>query len=131
MATLREAFPSKFLKAGDLAGMQMPATVKLAAMETVQAPGEPPEQKVALHFLGALKPLILNATNFKAMISITGQEDSDNWAGAKILLVTEQAAFGGKVFDAIRIKPLPVKSQATKDLNAILADVDVTEENPF
>ncbi len=104
MATLRQAFPSKYLKADDLGGASLQATVKLASMENIQIPGSASEPKVVLYFQGGVKPLILNATNFKAMVEITGQPDSDNWNGAKVQLVKRQAAFGGKVYDAIRIK---------------------------
>jgi hypothetical protein len=128
MTTHREAFPSKWLKAEDLGGKDLPVTVDHTSLEGVQAPGGALEQKVTLHFREGFKSLILNSTNFKAMVAITGQEDSDNWTGAQALLTTEQAAFGGKIYPAIRIKAMPaIKSPA--DVNAALEQAEI--ESPF
>jgi len=103
---MNEVFPSRFLKAEDLDG-DMTVVVKKVDMETVIDPSTGGEiQKPVAYFEGLQKGLILNKTNFKTLVNITKQEDSDNWAGTRCVLTTIDVPAFGDIVSAIRIKPV-------------------------
>lgn len=67
------------------------------------------EKKLTLHFVEDYKPMILNATNSKAISTAYGSTKVEDWAGKKIAIHTEKVtAFGGTT-DALRIRPYPPK----------------------
>jgi hypothetical protein len=84
MPTRHDLFPSRWLKAPDV---EMPTTATIArcVIETV-GQGARAERKAVLYFEGALKPLVLNKTNFDAIVTFTGEDDSDRWAAAVVEL---------------------------------------------
>ena len=94
------AFPSKYINAADLNGENVTATMSSVEQEEV---GKEKTIKPVLYFRGQLKPLILNGTNWDAIVKITGKEDSDAWDGKKITLYPTEVPFGGKTVGAIRI----------------------------
>lgn len=62
------------------------------------------EKKLTLHFVENYKPMILNATNSKAISTAYGTTDVGEWAGKKVSIYTEKVtAFGGTT-DALRIR---------------------------
>ncbi|MGA2112710.1 MAG: hypothetical protein ABSG98_11285 [Anaerolineales bacterium] len=89
-----DVFPSKWLKAEDLAG---PLTVRIAdvRLDPIKNPeGGEDQEKPVLVLEGNFKPMILNVTNWKALAKGYG-EDSDAWIGKRVtLLKTEVDAFG-------------------------------------
>ena len=65
------------------------------------------ERKLTLHFVEDYKPMILNATNSKAISAAHGSTKVEDWAGKRIAIHTEKVtAFGGTT-DALRIRPYP------------------------
>jgi hypothetical protein len=94
MVTLSDAFPSKYLKAADLAGGPVVAIIKLAVLEKINGFDRTETAKVIVYFTKKLKPLILNRTNFEAIGDICGSYDSDDFPGTKIELFS-QCAFNG------------------------------------
>ncbi len=52
---------------------------------------------------GRKKYLVLNATNFDKLIELTGEEDSCNWIGKRVVLYRTTAKAFGKTVPAIRI----------------------------
>lgn len=67
------------------------------------------ERKLTLHFVEDYKPMILNATNAKAISEATGSTKVEVWAGQKIAIYTQKvSAFGGTT-DALRIRPYKPK----------------------
>lgn len=62
------------------------------------------ERKLTLHFVEDYKPMILNATNSKAISAAHGSTKVEDWAGKKIAIYTTKVtAFGGTT-DALRIR---------------------------
>jgi hypothetical protein len=57
-----------------------------------------------IFFKGKDKGLVLNKTNWSALVDITGEEDSDDWEGKKVKLVTRKVEYQGKRVPAIRIE---------------------------
>jgi hypothetical protein len=121
MVTLSEAFPSKYLKATDLNDGVTVATIKLAVLEPVKGFDGKDTPKVIVFFSKALKPLILNRTNFESIGDIAGSFETDDWGGVKIGLYKTPVSFNGKTSDGIRIRkpsePRPKKA-AAKDVDA-------------
>lgn len=67
------------------------------------------EKKLTLHFVEDYKPMILNATNSKAISEAVGSTKVEDWAGQRVSIFTQKVtAFGGTT-DALRIRPYPPK----------------------
>lgn len=67
------------------------------------------EKKLTLHFVEDYKPMILNATNSKAISEAVGSTKVEDWAGKRVAIFTQKVtAFGGTT-DALRIRPFAPK----------------------
>ena len=95
---INSAFPSTYLKAGDLAGQMRTVTIERVALELV---GDT-DQKPIVYFAGIPKALVLNRTNGAAIANAYGTE-TDHWIGKKITLFSAPVSFQGRVVDAIRV----------------------------
>jgi len=115
-----DAFPSKYLKASDLNGEDLVATIDEVVEEEV---GREKKKKPVLYFRGKVKPLILNGTNFDSVVLVTGEEDSDEWPGEKITMFSTEVPFGDKMVDAIRIR-VPKKTKAKPARSIVEPDDD-------
>ena len=102
--------PSKYLKARDLAGGVRQVTIIDVRHEEV---GNPPETKAVMSFKEC-RPMIVNLTNQNMLISLLG-EDTDDWIGKQIELVSMPVNFKGDIVPAIRVqpfrKPLPPEAE--------------------
>lgn len=62
------------------------------------------ERKLTLHFVEDYKPMILNATNAKAISEALGSTKVETWSGQRVAIYTTKVtAFGGTT-DALRIR---------------------------
>jgi hypothetical protein len=123
MATKSEVFKSKYLKHEDLNGGQVTLTIDSAAVELV---GLDKEEKMVVYFKGGkFKPLILNSTNWDRIVDITGQADSDKWAGKKITIHVEKTQYRGKQVDGLRVV-VPASEDSKK-----VGVVDQADDIPF
>lgn len=60
------------------------------------------------------RELGLNVTNTKAMVKLTGEDDTDNWAGHKIeVWVNPEVQYGSETVPGIRIRKPGAKKAAT------------------
>ena len=65
------------------------------------------EKKLTLHFVEDYKPMILNATNSKAISEAVGSTKVEDWSGKRVAIYTTKVtAFGGTT-DALRIRNYP------------------------
>jgi hypothetical protein len=103
MVTLNDAFPSKYLKATDLAEPTV-ATIKLAELERIKGFDGKETPKVVVYFAKKLKPLPLNRTNFESIGDICGSFDSDDFPGTRIELYATTTTMNGKVMDCVRVR---------------------------
>ena len=108
------AFPSKYLRAADLLDQetgeytQPVVTIEHVVMEPV---GQDRTMKPVVFFKGKDKGVVLNKTNSKVLINITGSTDTDKWMGIQIKLYVAEVSFQGEMVDAIRFKsPLAVRT---------------------
>ena len=115
MGKMNDYFPSPYLKAEDLDGPVV-ATIKGVRDENFTGQrGEPDAVKPVVFFREHPKGMIINRTNYKAIIEITGQSDTDDWAGARVQLRVEQVPAFGDLVDAIRVRPVPKTKPSNED----------------
>ena len=120
---LSDAFPSKYLKADDLQGREVPVIISGAKMEQV---GD--EHKLVLSFKGKSKTMICNKTNASRIAFMHG-DDLDNWVGAEIVLAAEFVDFQGKSVKGLRVRPKA--APAPKSAPAAPVDNDMSDPIPF
>jgi hypothetical protein len=130
MAKRNEIFPSKYLKASDLAGKPLVVEIERAPTETL-GNGSDAEQKTVLYFRNGVKPFPVNMTNWDAVAAIAG-DDTDNWAGHRVELYPTTTEMKRKPVDCIRIRAPQQKEQKPKAGPAVPpADNDMDDDIPF
>lgn len=63
------------------------------------------EECTVAHFAEDEKPLILNATNCKAITKVWGTPYIDDWIGRKVTLKVKRVSAFGEMVDAVRVSP--------------------------
>jgi len=134
MAKRSEVFPSKYLKASDLAGKPLVVEIERAPTETLGSGGDA-EKKTVLCFRNGVKPLPLNMTNWDAVAAIAGG-DTDDWPRHLLELYPTTTELKGKVVDCIRIRAPRQKEQKAKAAPEVPAnnedkDDDMDDDIPF
>jgi hypothetical protein len=118
MPNLKEAFPSKYLSAGDLNGRRVTVEIESAGFETINN-----ERKLIVFFVGKDKGLVLNKTNAMMISSLLGADDTDDWIGRRIILRPDMTTFQGKPVQCVRVDselpPQPAKVKAAVANNEI------------
>jgi hypothetical protein len=105
---IMNAFPSKYLSAGDLDNK--PHTMTMACVEMEVIGGD--DKKPVLYFTRGQKGLVLNKTNSKQIASAYG-DDTDEWEGKPIVLFPAMVDFKGDTVEAIRVRmPKPAATVA-------------------
>lgn len=100
---ISQAFPSEFLKAGDLQDREA-----RVVMDHVELKDVGDETKPVLFFQGKDKGLVLNKTNSNNIAMIYG-DDTDDWAGRELILYPTMVDYQGRSVPAIRVKvPRPM-----------------------
>lgn len=112
MAKVSQVYASPWLRAEDLQGKTVKATISAAAVEKLPQSDGTQAEKIVVSFLGAKRKLILNRTQAAALVTIAGDETAD-WPGAMVYLAP-QPTNNGKL--TIAILPGVTESE---------------EENPF
>lgn len=110
MANVHDAFPSKYLRASDLAGVSPVVTIDHIDTEAV---GRTREVKLVCYFAGKNKGLVLNKTNATKIAEVVGSPETDDWSGGKVQLYTTEVEFQGDTVETIRVKaPATTRKQA-------------------
>jgi hypothetical protein len=109
---LNDIYPSNYLKAADIGDNPMVLTIENVTLEELQDGSRKP----CLFFQEQDKGLILNKTNANTIAAVYG-DDTDEWQGARVQLVSVPVDFQGRTVDAIRVrakaqKQSPVRSGA-------------------
>jgi hypothetical protein len=105
------AFPSKYLKAGDLGDNDVVLVMDRVEIEEV-GQGDDQKELPILYFKKVDKGLVLNKTNSNVIENLYGDE-TDDWAGEEICLFATMVDFAGKSTPAIRVKS-PKKAAANR-----------------
>ena len=105
----RKFMDKNYLGAWDVPdGEDLVLTIDKAARDDVKNE-RGSEKKLTLHFIEDYKPMILNATNSKAISEAYGSTKVEDWAGKRVAIYTTKVtAFGGTT-DALRIRNYPPK----------------------
>lgn len=108
-----DVFPSRYLKAEDLED-ELTLTITKVGMTIFEGQGDKPErtQKPVVYFREVPKGLVINKTNWKLIVEVTGEEDSDAWTGKQITLFTLDVDAFGDVVSAIRVKKTTINRVA-------------------
>lgn len=96
-----DAFPSKFLKASDLQGKTVIATITLVEYELIGKDSKE-GKKFILSFQGKEKKMVVNKTNAQTIAKLYG-DDTDAWIGKAIKLLSREVEFQGDVVLALRV----------------------------
>lgn len=97
---INDAFPSKYLKAGDLKGREV--KVKVAGV-TLEQMGDG-EVKPVVSFEGKERGLVLNKINKEAIVANLGSSDTDDWTGKELTIFPTQTEFAGRTVPCLRVK---------------------------
>ena len=62
------------------------------------------ERKLTIHFVEDYKPMILNATNAKAISEALGSTKVETWQGQRIAIYTQKVTTFGGTTDALRVR---------------------------
>lgn len=93
-------------------GQELIATIKTVGNEEVTGSDGKKEICSVIHFVEAVKPMILNATNNKTIAKLFKTPYIEQWAGRKIQIYTEKVRAFGETWDALRVRPfLPVEKE--------------------
>ena len=104
MAKIGEMIESKYLKQSDVADDTV-VTVEKVGKANVAPKGEEPEMKWLIRFNELPKPMVLNSTNIKRLAKACASDDTDDWAGKKVILyVDPDVEFAGNVVGGLRIR---------------------------
>ena len=113
MAHIDEFFPSKYLKAADLAGGEFKISMKGIVVEELEN-DHGTESKPVLYFHGTDKGLVLNKTNAHAIADSHGYNYTE-WDDRQITLFEAMVDAFGKTVPAIRVKVTPENMQRSSN----------------
>ncbi len=99
---LGDLFPSRFLKAADLQGREVPVTISHVGAEQLEGQ-HGKETKGVVYFRVHSKGLVLNQVNATTIAEAYGDE-TDNWGNKHLVLYPTRTQFGAKMVDCIRIR---------------------------
>lgn len=101
---MRDALPSRYLSGDDLDG-DVVVTIDRVVLESFRDPRTRVEtRKPVMYFQRAKRGLIVNRTNWRAVADLYGDE-SDHWAGKRIVLAPAMVDAYGKQTKAVRVRP--------------------------
>jgi hypothetical protein len=125
---------SKFLKKEDCEPAIL-VTITGCHEENVAKQGAEPEMKWCLTFEEHTKPFVLNSTNAQIIAKFTGEDDTDNWIGQKVVLYHDpNISFGNKIVGGIRVRApkkgagTPAKAPPKKAKPPVNEDADECED---
>lgn len=123
---INTAFPSKYLKADVDVAEDVIATVKSVKVENVGNASKQ-EQKPVVFFRELDKGLVLNKTNASMIAKIAKSDDTDDWKGTKIRLISTEVEYQGQIVMGIRVREIkraakPVRTEEDADVRVPDAD---------
>jgi hypothetical protein len=107
---------SKYLTKDDVGEEGLVLTIKGFRMETLKG-DDSEEDKMVLHFVEDMKPMVLNRTNAQLVGVCTGAKTAGEARGKQIVVFNDPTvSFGGKITGGLRIKKIsgPPRQAAPK-----------------
>jgi hypothetical protein len=115
---------SKYLSKSDVGEDGLILTVKGFRMETIKG-DDAEEDKMVMHFVEAVKPMIINRTNSQLIGIATGAKNAGDARGKKLVVFNDPTVgFGGKITGGLRIKKVSGEPKPAPASNAF-ADDDI------
>jgi len=103
---------SKYLKKDDAGEDGVILTIAGFTVESVKG-DDGDEDKVVMHFVEDVRPMIINKTNSQLLKIATGAAVAGDAKGKKLVVYNDPTvAFGGKVCGGLRIKRIPGPARA-------------------
>lgn len=103
---------SKYLRKDDVGEDGTILTIAGFSRETVKG-DDGDEEKVVMHFVEDVRPMILNKTNSQLLAQITGVRVAGEAKGKKLVVFNDPSvSFGGKITGGLRIKRIPGPARA-------------------
>lgn len=97
---------SKYLAKEDVGEDGVILTIKGFRMETLKS-DDGDEEKMVMHFMEDVKPMVLNRTNSQLIGVVTGCKTAGEARGKSIVVYNDPTiGFGGKITGGLRIKKL-------------------------
>ena len=112
MAHLKDLFPSKYLKAADLAEYKragrLPLRVTISRVIERETVGmnEDAQERPVVFFQNATKGMVLNRINAATLAEVAGSGDTDNWIGVTLGLDVRKDRYKSDVVDCLRFVAL-------------------------
>jgi len=105
MASIRELWPDKWLRAEHLKGKRPTVAIEAVTVEPLYNPrSKRHEPKLIVAFYGKSLRLVLNKTQATSLATICKDDDYTTWVGHRVVLSTGRAPNGA---DTILISPVP------------------------
>lgn len=103
MPDISQMTKSSYLKRADLGAGKL-LTIRECVQEVMKGDSGP-EEKWVLYFEEEEKGMVLNPTNAQIIAQFSGERNSDNWNGIKIVAYDEpNVSMGGKLVGGIRVR---------------------------
>jgi hypothetical protein len=109
MGILKDHAGGKFLKSDDIFGVQKEfgviEVIKDFTESDVSRSDDPTSEiKPILHFMGDLKPMVLNTTNLNMILALFHTDDESKIIGQKIgIYVDDRVSYQGKLVKGLRL----------------------------
>ncbi len=128
MPNFRTAFPSKYLKAADLNGRPVVATIERVKLEDIGT-GDNLERKFVVHWSEELKPVVLNLINSETIADLAGSGETEDWVGLRLELFPDKTLYAGKRVDCIRVRrPVASPKKIGKSSRPVPSSPDQIDE---
>lgn len=101
--TVSELYPSQWVRSRDLNGKAVTVTIQAVTVEEFRTPDGRTHLAAVLAFVGKKKRLILNKTQCKALVAITGSERFADWVGCEVQLAPATAPNGKPTIGVQRV----------------------------
>lgn len=113
---------SKYLTKDDVGEEGIIVTIKGFRMESLKTDdGE--EEKMVLHFMEDMKPMVLNRTNAQLVGVCTGAKVAGEARGKQIVVYNDPTvSFGGRVTGGLRIKKVAGAPRSAAPKNEVIDD---------
>ena len=104
MPDISQMSESKFLKRGDIAPAKL-LTIAVCEKMNVAKDDSPKEMKWCLVWEEEEKPMVLNKTNGELIAQFSGERNSDNWGGVRVVVYDDPTiSFKGELVGVIRVR---------------------------
>lgn len=105
----REFIGGQFLSAENINGQVLTGRIIGIGAGKVESRSGKAREKISIDVEGVQKPVLLNQTNLKRIVSAFG-DDTDEWLGHEVRIGTHDVQFGGELVKGLRVDPVFGKS---------------------